>query len=414
MHRKLFTGVFACLLLATTAFSIEGAPLTLDDCFTRAKAHSDALRAAAERRTQAGERVRQAKGGLLPDVRFRFDKTYRDSDGGTVAGETTDGRFAVTQPLFYGFRHIGDVALTQTEQKRADLALETVYLQLRADVAQAFYTVASLDADIRNVHETVLIMQNRVKELKERVRLGKSRESEVLVVESQIAALQSQEEQIFGNRAKALDTLAALTGIPQESLSIRDTLAPVEKAEPLDIFLAAVPQRPDVRSSDEAIQAQKYRVAIAKGLLLPTLDLGADWYLARSGSLANSDWDIGLFLDVPLYTGCISRSRVRETEAGVKELAAQKDLLTLNITTDVRRLYRDLTSSIKQAAALKEAYNKAERSYQLQMRDYRLGLVNNLDVLQAISAALDAKRNLDRALIQTELSKIFLDIAAGR
>ena len=47
----------------------------------------------------------------------------------------------------------------------------------------------------------------------------------------------------------------------------------------------------------------------------------------------------------------------------------------------------------------------------MQVRDYRYGLVNNLDVIQSISSLLDVKLNLDRSIIQVKVNKILLKIA---
>jgi len=80
--------------------------------------------------------------------------------------------------------------------------------------------------------------------------------------------------------------------------------------------------------------------------------------------------------------------------------------------TEVRGYYRLLDSSLKQAAAYGKAYDKAGESYRIQIKDYRYGLVNNLDVIQAMTGMLEAKKNLDRALIEVKSAKALLDITA--
>jgi outer membrane protein len=415
MYKKTVAAVAASLLLSAVAVAVENTPLTLEECFARAKTYSDALRIEARRQLQAGERVKQADGAVLPDFRYLFTKVLRDTNGGSFVGDTTDGRFALTQPLYYGGRRRGAIELARSQGKRAALQYDAAALNLASEVAAAFYSLVSIEADGKNVADAIKVMRDRVRELNDRIRLGKSRNSEALVVESQIAALRAQEEQILGNRAKALDTLSFLTGIDPSQITVADTLPAVVQADPLDKAVsAALTARPDIRAAREDIRSQEYRVNIARGLLLPSADLGANVYTMRSGSLSGSYWDALLSLNVPLFQGGIALSRVREEQSRLKEAQDAADLLSLIVTDQVRRLYHDLASSINQAAALKDAYEKADKSYQLQMRDYRLGLVNNLDVLQAIGASLDAKRNLDRALLQTKLNKILLDIATGK
>ncbi len=54
-----------------------------------------------------------------------------------------------------------------------------------------------------------------------------------------------------------------------------------------------------------------------------------------------------------------------------------------------------------------------KESYQIHVREYRLGLVNNLDVLQAQNTMQDIKHNLDRALLDAKLSYIDVGLSMG-
>ncbi len=54
---------------------------------------------------------------------------------------------------------------------------------------------------------------------------------------------------------------------------------------------------------------------MARGAHLPSLDLNANRYLERSGSLENVDWDVQLALTIPLYAGGSVQSRVREAQS---------------------------------------------------------------------------------------------------
>ena len=80
---------------------------------------------------------------------------------------------------------------------------------------------------------------------------------------------------------------------------------------------------------------------------------------------------------------------------------------------EIRQLHKALSSSLAQAAALTDAYAKAANSYRIQVRDYRFGLVNNLDVIEAMTTMQDIKRSLDKAVIQVKTNKALLDIAVS-
>ena len=69
-----------------------------------------------------------------------------------------------------------------------------------------------------------------------------------------------------------------------------------------------------------------------------------------------------------------------------------------------------LESSRVQKKTLEQAYQKSKASYDLQLREYRLGLVNNLEVIQALNTLLDMKRSLDKTDVQMVLNAIQLKI----
>lgn len=56
---------------------------------------------------------------------------------------------------------------------------------------------------------------------------------------------------------------------------------------------------------------------------------------------------------------------------------------------------------------------KAQNSYNETLRDYRLGLVNNLDVLSSLNLYLDSKRNSEKTKIQAMMNLKLLEAAAG-
>jgi len=389
-------------------------PLSLVQCFFLAQSHSEALQTQSARQKEATEHIAQARGALLPGINFKYSKFFRDTVNDTVAGEGLDTRLEAVQPLFYGFRRVEAVGLAKGERQREDFQYRAVTRQLYGSVAQVFYTIAGIESDIRNVNETLQLMQDRIKELTERVRLGKSRDSEVLMTESQIAALRAQEEKLQGDRSSALETLAFLTGAAPERLAIVDTMPEVTRAEPLEQALAASKQRSDVLVARQNVAQEESLVRISRGTLLPTANLDGSWYASRSGSLSGAAWDIYLLMDVPVFQGGILRSRVREESLRLSEARQQAELVSRQTETEVRQLYHALKSSLAQAGAYREAYDKADRSYRSQMKEYRLGLVNNLDVLQAVTTLLSVKSSSDRAAIQVKLATTMLDISTEK
>lgn len=363
----------------------------------------------SEKRMQAEQRLKQSKGGLLPELSYKYSRFYEDTAGGENDSEGADSYFTVSQPLFYGFSKKEAVNLSKNDIKKEEFQSKSVLRTLKAEVIQSFYSVIQAETNIVNIQNTLKIMQDRMQELNERARLGKSRESEMLAVESQIATLVAQQEKTEGERAKNIETLSRLIGVDSSVLKLSDDTPVVEDAGTLEKYLETVKNRSDVEVARQDAIIQNSKVRITEGSMLPTLNLDGSWYTLRNGN--SSDWNVLATLEMPLFQGGILRGKVKEEISRRQELENKISLITRDATAEVKKLYKTLASSINQVTAYKNAFNKSEKSYQFQLRDYKLGLVNNLDVIQAMTLMSDAKLNLDKALIQVKSDKAILDNA---
>ena len=120
------------------------------------------------------------------------------------------------------------------------------------------------------------------------------------------------------------------------------------------------------------------------------------------------------FIGYAAFPGGIIRSKYNEQLSNLRVSEEKLSQIIREVTTEISKLYQSATSSVKQVTAYKDAYLKAEKSYSMQLKDYKFGLVNNLDVLQAMTSMLDVQRNFDRAIIQTKLNKTLLEIASEK
>jgi outer membrane protein len=385
--------------------------LNLGQCYDLAKKHSDSLKAQYEQQIQAEQRILEAKGLVLPQLSYYLQKTYRDTQSDLYPFESTTGKFSVYQSLYAGSGKMAAIDSTKVEAQRQALIYKSDYQNLKTQVVSAFYGIVADDVDLENVKVSQKTLEDRIKELNERIRLGKSRESEVLVVQSQIATLVAQEAQIEGDRLRNVEQLSYLTGLDLSNVKINDEIPQISVIDPIEKYLESAQKRPDLEAARKLVLSQSYNVTVAKSYLMPTLDLNGDGYTKTSLFFPGINWDVLFTLNVPLYEGGTLRGKVREADSLLRETKDQQSQLEKDITTAVRQLHLAVLSSVKQAEAYKDAYEKSEKSYKNQMRDYRYGLVQNLDVIQSISTLLDAKRNLDRSIILVKVNKLLLEIA---
>ncbi len=80
----------------------------------------------------------------------------------------------------------------------------------------------------------------------------------------------------------------------------------------------------------------------------------------------------------------------------------------------MRKLHADLTSAVEEAKAQEEAAQAAQKSYDALREEYGLGLVTNLDVLQALDLLQAQRRAWDAARLHAKIAFLRLQVAMER
>jgi outer membrane protein len=404
---------------ATAGRAAAAEALTLEEYFAAALARSEVIATQAELIRQAEERYRQADAARYPTVNGVASYTRQDP---VPAGESSSANFpntqslakvTATQPLFRGLRDIAALRQNQALVGAQTEEEQSARLQLFKDVVQNFYTVLSIEQDLRNLEAEIQLDLDREKELNARVRIGRSRIGEVLTVQSAISTLRAQVQQLQGQLGVAREAFGFLSGL-DPATPLRDTEEPSAALGSLDDYLARLALRPDVKAAQQRLAAATESVKAARLARLPSVDLNANRYLKRSGALQNSQWDAGVALTVPLYTGGLLQSQVSAALSQQTQAELALSQVRRQAEQEIRALYQSVTYDRAQVQALEKATEAAHKNYEAQRHDYRLGLVTNLDVLQALTAYQENLRALDRARFTAKSDYLALQAAVMR
>ncbi len=413
--RRIWTVALISSLLVSVQLAAAEA-LTLDEYFTHALERSEVVATQSELIRQAEERYQQAGAALRPTLSGVASYTWLDKGARDTSVNPTrqpNARLTATQPLFRGFREFASIRQTRALVGAQGEDYRNAKMLLFKDVTQNFYDVLSLEQDLWNLHEQIDQNLDREKELRDRVRIGRSRAGEMLTVQSTISTLRAQVEQLQAQLATAREAFAFLSGLPA-STPLRDTETLPANLDTIETYLARLELRPDVKAGQLRLTAARENVAVARGARQPSLDLNANRYLERKGSLEDVDWDVQLALTIPLYTGGSLQSQVREAVSQSTQAELNASQVRRQAEQEIRSVYQSVLLDRSQVEALEMATEAARKNYEVQRRDYSLGLVTNLDVLQALTAYQENQRALDRARYVAKFNYLRLEAAVVR
>ena len=129
------------------------------------------------------------------------------------------------------------------------------------------------------------------------------------------------------------------------------------------------------------------------------------------GKLENQTY--ALQLKMPLFTGGLTRSRVREAEHRIGAAYAQSDDVMHQVREDIRILHRVASTDVLNIKALKQAIVSTRSALEATETGYEVGTRNVVDVLQAKRRVFAAERDYANARYDFLINTMRLKQAAG-
>ena len=172
--------------VVTCCPALAADPLTLDAYFSSALQRSETTAIQLQQIQQAEERYRQANAALLPTISGAITYTWQDPlppgspQTPSNLSQQHVSQLTASQPLFRGMREYAALRQTQDLLAAQRQDYRQAKLALYKDVLQNFYTILAYESDMANYQEEIRLNRQREQDIRARVRIGRSRDSELL------------------------------------------------------------------------------------------------------------------------------------------------------------------------------------------------------------------------------------------
>lgn len=411
----MITNLIRTSLILSISFSAHA--ITLEQAFESALQKNEGAGQARERVIQAEEQVSQAKGAIYPNLSLNASHMVQPPVSDPLAKEffpetQTTANLTLTQPLFRGLREFAGLRqrqdLLSSQRQLRISSLASLYEQ----TASAFLDVLAIEQDLRNLSEQKKLYGERVRELQARGRRGESRRSDALIAQSTEAGVDAEIRMAQAKLKTARERFGMLTALSTDS-PLQEKSKKIVLGK-LEDYISRIDERPDVKSAKALVEAADEGVSFSRGAHWPTADLIGNYYLKRpDGYLSDVKWDVQLRLSLPIFEGGLRTSQTREAVSKRRESELELNRIRRQAEADIRSLYETLKMRAEQLSALKTSSELAEQNYQTLQKDFRRGLVLNLDVQMAMTEYRVAKRNYDQARYAAQLEIIRLETASA-
>ncbi|PKL90610.1 MAG: hypothetical protein CVV21_11760 [Candidatus Goldiibacteriota bacterium HGW-Goldbacteria-1] len=346
-----------------------------------------------------------AIGNMLPAVSLRHNRYYlagRDN----IEDNGWDTYLNARMVLFSGLSRINYYLAGTSMEASFEKSAQYSRMLAEEEAISVYFEGASLAMETENYSASYNLMEKRLKELKRRETIGKARKSEVASSEVRYYSLNAQLIQYENSLHKIKDEISLMAGAEAEEFILPQCINIQISNFDAD---SAAENNPLIQSQKEKFNYAQRSAWAQAGSFLPVVSLSASHKLGEDNYRYTGP-SVSLFAEWSIFEG---GARIAQTAAAVSAAkAAEQDYEDAKrfMKLKISGIFNDYQASLKRKEVLKLAYEAAEKSAKEQEKDYYLGNVSNLEVLQAMMDVTDSKRAYDRESAMLLKYSMLLDL----
>ncbi|QNM97141.1 TolC family outer membrane protein [Chitinimonas koreensis] len=395
----------------------------------------DATYAAAEAALRAGqEKSAQGRSLWLPKVQLQsgYSHATQDTDYGRNnvllqdsdrSGNSYNYTVSASQPIYRADASVGKVQLDE-QARLAEVSFASAQQNLILRVAQAYFDVLYAQDNLEFVRSQKDAVSQQLAQAKKSFEVGVATITDTHEAQAKYDAIVASEIAAENDLLVKQNAFLQLTGVPAEGLSM------------LPAKMAATPPSPndvnawlrDAEQKSLAIDAQRGQLAIAEAeidkyrlLRQPTLDLvaqyGTDYkkngLTAAGGTDKTTSSAIGVQLNIPIYTGGATSSRLREAIALRDKAQHELEATRRDTAQTTKQAFLGVQAGAAQIRALEQALVSSQSSLDSTKLGREVGVRTTLDLLNAQQQYYSTKRDLALARYNYLLNQLKLSAAVG-
>jgi multidrug efflux pump len=380
---------------------------TLDGLEQRALTANQDLKAAMARVDEARATARVARSELMPNLNLdpSFNRQRYSPNQNPSFGKLTASTFSTPLDLSYEVDLWGRVRRgfesSRAEAQASLAAFHNVMLMLEGDVAQNYFTLRALDAEIATVAGTVDLRKEQVRLVRSRFEGGIGNDLDVARAETELATTEAEAASLAQRRNELENAIAILVGANPSRFKLpalsEKAWSPTPPEIPAGLPSDLLERRPDVAEAERQLASANAQIGVAKAAFFPVITLtGSGGYLSgQIDTLFKWDsrvWSIGPSVSLPIFAGGRNRANYKHSQAAFEEAVAHYRQRVLVAFGDVENSVSGIRHLSKQAEAQRRAVLNSHRAVDLATERYRSGLVSYLEVVDASRDALQAER----------------------
>jgi outer membrane protein len=392
-------------IIGTTALAAPGNGAfadTLQDALVAAYSTNPQLAAERARQRAVDENVSIARAGWRPTIIMTGSYGYQHSRTtigfapGITQTHPASGNVTATQPIFDGLRTPYAIREAKAQVRAGRASLDSVEQDVMLAVVTAYVNVQRDQAVVDLNRSNVDVLKRELQATNDRFSVGELTRTDVAQAQARLGGAQSALTQAEANLTNSLSSYERTVGQKPGTLAPPPPIPalPASEDEALDVGLK---ENPSLLAARENETASRYGVMVAKGALLPAIDVRGRLEHDEETLTPTSQTDsksVVAEVTVPLYQAGSDWARVRQA----KQTNSQNLMLIASTERQVREgvsnAWEQLGAARAQIQSDEEQVRANEIAYEGVRQEAQVGSRTTLDVLNAEQELLNARVSL--------------------
>ena len=399
MNKSFIAG---CLLASLIAAPVHAE--TLEDAMVKAYQSNPALEGQRAQLRAIDEQVSQAESGWRPSVNAvtsvgkLYTKTPDNSFLPPIGSHTPQSvGIEVAQPIFHGGRTVNGIDAADKKVLAGRAQLQAAEEQLLLNVGKAYLDILRDQTVIDLYHHNHEVLDLRATETNKRFSIGEVTRTDVLQSQARLQGTKTNLTQALGQLES--DKAAYLRYVGKMPENLQEPKLDLQEPKTLeDTVDVATGKNPAVIAARYAEEASNANTDVAKGALLPQIDLvgnvGRSWQQNDFIPGRQDSAQVLLRMTIPLYNAGTDYSKVRESQQTASARRMELEDVRLGARQMAISSWTTLLTAKSAIASSQSQVEANEMALEGVKKENAAGTRTTLDILNAEQELLAAKVNL--------------------
>jgi outer membrane protein len=419
--------------------------------YAQARGADPSLALADANKGATEEGVPQARSALLPQISASLGYSHNDGSSGNsglitqpdgsldfgVVDSVTRNRArpaeaTLTQSLF-NWTNWTRLAAAREQAASADSNYDAASQDLFVRTASAYFGVLTAQDALAFAQANEKALARQLDQAEQRFEVGLSAITDVHNARANHDSAVAQVILSQNNVDNAREALTQIIGKDFGDLKKLREALPLTKPEPTQLqewVDIALKQNPSLASANHLVEAAEHNIGTARSGHYPTLSASivrsdtpgwgnssqiftGETFGPFHGNSLNNNTAIGVTLNVPIFTGGLVSSQVRQAVFQRDAAQDQAELQRRLVVANTRNAYRAVLAGISEVEATKQAVVSAQSSLDATQAGFEVGTRTIVDVLIAQQTLFQAQSAYSQARHAFVLSGLQLKQSAG-